>query len=140
MRSSLTWALALTGSATAAAVKREEFATTPCGLAQAAAKAFLDANPDATAAQIKPSLAYNCLKSIPVDKKRDTDLLNYLEPYMAFQSTLEPLANPPESYLIPGVDILAGFGQIRAKLSKEEYKSQVEFALDLVNLVSCVPC
>ncbi|KAF6823470.1 peptidase s41 family protein [Colletotrichum plurivorum] len=134
MRTSFTSALALAGTVTAAAVKRDEFATTPCGLAQAAAQSFFDKNPKLETAFIKPSLAYNCLKSIPVDKKRDKDLLNYLEPYVAFQSTLEPLANPPESYLIPGVDVLAGFGQIRAKLSKDEYKSQIDFAVDLTNL------
>ncbi|KAF9871754.1 peptidase s41 family protein [Colletotrichum karsti] len=145
MRSSLTWALALVGTATAANLHAAQKANanandkpTPtsapnnaCSLAKAAAESNLAANPSATAAFITPSLAYNCLYSVPVDKERDLDLLNYLEPYLQFQSTLEILANPPEGYLIPGVDVIAGIGQIRAKLSKNQYKSQLDFALEL---------
>jgi hypothetical protein len=74
--------------------------------------------------------------SVRVDEPRDLELLDYLEPYVEWQSTLEPLANPPEGYLIPGVDVLAGLGQIRAKLSKSEYTTQAEFASDLAYLVS----
>ncbi|WYZ46702.1 hypothetical protein EsH8_IX_000927 [Colletotrichum jinshuiense] len=83
---------------------------------------------------ISPSVAYACLNSVPVDKENDLDLLNYLEPYIEFQSTLEPLADPPEGYLLPGVDVIGGFGQIRANLMKDKYHAQVEFALDLRRL------
>lgn len=96
----------------------------------------MSAEPEATRAFVLPSIAYNCLKSIPVDKENDMGLLNYLEPYIQFQSTLEPLAAPPDFYLIPGVDVLSGFGQIRAKLTNDEYDSQVDFALELSYLVS----
>lgn len=146
MRSSFTWALALAGAASAKPTQTTSQAThtghhassTPanaCAVAQAAAESFLSSRPSATAAAIKPSIAYECLKSIPVDKQNDLDLLNYIEPYINFQSTLEPLANPPEGYLVPGVDVIGGLGQIRARVMKDKYKSQIEFALDIKRLV-----
>ncbi|KAK2754306.1 peptidase s41 family protein [Colletotrichum kahawae] len=143
---SLIWALGLSGTAAAAAVSttiaNDHHATTtapqphstedtPCAIAKSRAEAFMSAEPEATRAFMLPSIAFNCLKSIPVDKENDMGLLNYLEPYIHFQSTLEPLAAPPDFYLIPGVDVLSGFGQIRAKLSNDEYDSQVDFALEL---------
>ncbi|KAK0381097.1 peptidase S41 family protein [Colletotrichum limetticola] len=146
MRSSFTWALALAGAASAKPTQTTSQAThtghhatsTPanaCAVAQAAAESFLSSRPSATAAAIKPSIAYECLKSIPVDKQNDLDLLNYIEPYINFQSTLEPLANPPQGYLVPGVDVIGGLGQIRARVMKDKYKSQIEFALDIKRLV-----
>lgn len=107
-----------------------------CNIAQAAASSFLSARPSAAVVPIPPSVAFACLNSVRVRKQKDLDLLDYLEPYIAFQSTLEPLADPPEGYLIPGVDVIGGFGQIRAKLKKDLYESQVEFALDLTRVVS----
>ncbi|GJD03496.1 peptidase S41 family protein [Colletotrichum higginsianum] len=105
-----------------------------CSIAQAAARSYLSARPSAAVVPIPPSVAFACLNSVRVRKQKDLDLLDYLEPYIAFQSTLEPLADPPEGYLIPGVDVIGGFGQIRAKLKKDLYNSQVEFALDLTRV------
>ncbi|KAK2051725.1 hypothetical protein LY76DRAFT_465170, partial [Colletotrichum caudatum] len=64
--------------------------------------------------------------TVVIDKQKDLDLINYLEPFVAFQSTLDTLIDPPEGYLLPGVDVIRGFGQIRANLLKDVYKSQVE--------------
>ncbi|TEA18781.1 Peptidase S41 family protein ustP [Colletotrichum sidae] len=142
--STFTYILVLASTAAAAAVKPSDKPTrttsphyttsapdNACGIAKAAAESYLADKPEVTLANIAPSLAWNCLSSVPVDKERDLDLLNYIEPYILFQSTLEPLASPPEGYLIPGVDVVAGLGQIRSKLTKDEYESQVDFATDL---------
>jgi hypothetical protein len=107
----------------------------PCAKASIASASYVEAHPSAALAQIPPSIAYQCLKSVEVDKDRDIALLDYIEPYVNWQSTLEGLADPPEGYLLPGVDVLLGIGQIRAKLAKGEYKKQVDFALDLKNIV-----
>ncbi|KAK1985706.1 peptidase S41 family protein [Colletotrichum cereale] len=145
MRSTFPWALALAATVTAAAVKPTKAragtttkapeatstASNACQLAQSAAESYLSASSDASFALISPSVAFDCLKMVVVDKPKDLELLNYLEPFIAFQSTLETLIDPPEGYLLPGVDVIGGFGQIRANLLKDVYKSQVEFALDL---------
>ncbi|KAK1948913.1 peptidase S41 family protein [Colletotrichum sublineola] len=135
MRSPLPWAFALATTATAAAVKptqaRADTTASACQLAQSAAESFLSTQPNASFALISPSVAFDCLRTVVIDKQKDLDLLNYLEPFVAFQSTLDTLIDPPEGYLLPGVDVIGGFGQIRANLLKDVYKSQVEFALDL---------
>ncbi|GKU03724.1 peptidase s41 family protein [Fusarium langsethiae] len=80
---------------------------------------------------IPPSVGIACLMSVPLDKKRDLELLDYLEPLIGFQSTLEILADPPEEYLFPGVDVLGGFDIIRSKLENNKYKTQYEVMADL---------
>ncbi|KAF4983450.1 hypothetical protein FZEAL_1179 [Fusarium zealandicum] len=83
---------------------------------------------------VPPSVGVACLKSVPVDKERDLGLLDYLEPLISFQSTLEILADPPEEYLFPGVDVLGGLEVIRDNLKKNKYKSQYGVMSDLRSL------
>ncbi|KAJ3457627.1 hypothetical protein FSOLCH5_012205 [Fusarium solani] len=84
--------------------------------------------------QIPVSVGIACLKSVPLDKERDLALLDYLEPLISFQSTLEVLADPPEGYLFPGVNVLGGLDTIRDNLNKDKYKSQYEVMTDLRSL------
>ncbi|CAF3634376.1 unnamed protein product [Fusarium graminearum] len=97
-------------------------------------KTYEEANPEKgnpVILAIPPSVGIACLKSVPLDKKRDLELLDYLEPLIGFQSTLEILADPPEEYLFPGVDVLGGFDTIRSKLENNKYKTQYEVMTDL---------
>lgn len=84
---------------------------------------------------VPPSVGIACLKSVPLDKERDLALLDYLEPLVGFQSTLEVLADPPEGYLFPGVNVLGGLDVIRDNLNKDKYKNQYEVMTDLRSLV-----
>lgn len=84
---------------------------------------------------LAPSVGIACLKSVPLQKKRDLELLDYLLPYLSYQSTLEILADPPEEYLIPGVDVLGGIEVIRSKLKNDEYETQYEVMTDLQSIV-----
>ncbi|KAK3396940.1 hypothetical protein B0T20DRAFT_508139 [Sordaria brevicollis] len=90
----------------------------------------------ATVAEVKPSVAFACLESVPVDVKRDVALIDYLLPYAQFQSTLGYLKAPPKEYLLPGVDVLGGLVQIREKLRDGGYISQFEFTKDLSRVYS----
>lgn len=102
-------------------------------------KTYEEANPEKgnpVILAIPPSVGIACLKSVPLDKKRDLELLDYLEPLIGFQSTLEILADPPEEYLFPGVDVLGGFDTIRSKLENNKYKTQYEVMTDLRSIVS----
>ncbi|KAM0500448.1 hypothetical protein ACHAP8_004985 [Fusarium lateritium] len=103
----------------------------PCKLIS---QTYEESNPkqgDPVILAIPPSVGIACLKSVPLDKKRDLELLDYLEPLIEFQSTLEILADPPEEYLFPGVDVLGGFDTIRSKLKNNKYKTQYEVMTDL---------
>lgn len=102
-------------------------------------QAYVEAEPEPgkpVILAIPPSVGIACLKSVPLDKKRDLELLDYLEPLIGFQSTLEILADPPKEYLFPGVDVLGGFDTIRSKLENNKYKTQYEVMTDLRSLVS----
>ncbi|KAF9877894.1 peptidase s41 family protein [Colletotrichum karsti] len=90
-------------------------------------------------AEVKPSLAYECLRSVPVDVERDVALLKYLRPWLEFQSTIGILPSPPEGYLYPGVDIFGGLDNITRGLETGEYEAQMDFAVDLYRLINVKP-
>lgn len=85
-------------------------------------------------AEVLPSVAYDCLDSVPVDVERDIGLIEWLLPYISFQSTLGYLKKPPQGYLLPGVDLVGGLVAMREKLRKGDYKSQYEFVVDIQRL------
>ncbi|UNI22368.1 hypothetical protein JDV02_008264 [Purpureocillium takamizusanense] len=84
---------------------------------------------------VRPSVATACLKSVPLTKDRAAALVDYLTPYMEWHSTTEILKNPPEGYLVPGVDIFGGMQAIKQKLQGDGYKSQYEVMTDLQNII-----
>ncbi|KAI5462801.1 hypothetical protein BGZ63DRAFT_351920 [Mariannaea sp. PMI_226] len=94
-------------------------------------KAYRAKPKGAAVVNVKPSIALACLQSVPLDEKRNLALLQYITPFVQFQSTLEVLANPPETYLFPGVDVLGGLKVMEKKLQNHEYKTQYEFMTDL---------
>ncbi|KAK2015518.1 peptidase S41 family protein [Colletotrichum eremochloae] len=93
----------------------------------------------ASSVVVKPSVAYQCLRSIPVDVERDVALVEYLRPWLEFQSTIGILPNPPEEYLYPGVDIFGGLDNITQALENGGYESQLDFAVDLYRLINVKP-
>ncbi|KZZ87784.1 hypothetical protein AAL_08287 [Moelleriella libera RCEF 2490] len=75
----------------------------------------------------------SCLKSMPFDKSLGGQFLTQLRKYIAFQTTLEPLKNPPSTYVGSPVDVLGGLDKIAAKLGT--YTSQFDFDSDIKSLV-----
>ncbi|OAA63794.1 peptidase S41 family protein [Cordyceps fumosorosea ARSEF 2679] len=110
--------------------------TDPCAMIS---QAFEAANKnktseDAIILDLRPSVGTACLKSVPVATEQNLALLDYLSPYIDYQSTLEILKNPPEEYLLPGVDIMGGIDAMRKKLQGNGYESQFEVMTDLRSL------
>lgn len=97
--------------------------------------------PAAPAAPIPPSIAFECLKSVPLYKDTALGQLNFLRPLFEWQSTLDDLREPPEGYLSEGVDLLGGLDNITAKLQEAQgsYKNEFEFLADLYTLTSVRP-
>ncbi|KAH8898162.1 hypothetical protein GQ53DRAFT_629251, partial [Thozetella sp. PMI_491] len=85
---------------------------------------------------VPPSLALACLQSIPVDVANDVALIDYILPFITFQSTLGYLKDPPKGYLIPGVDVVGGFQEIRQKLRNGGYTNQFEFTQDITSIIT----
>ncbi|EFY94525.1 peptidase s41 family protein [Metarhizium robertsii ARSEF 23] len=83
---------------------------------------------------LRPSVGTACRKSLPVMQKANLELLDYLRPYVEFQSTIELLKDPPPEYLLPGVDIMGAMQAIRQKLENNSYESQLDVMTDLHNI------
>lgn len=88
---------------------------------------------------MKPSLAYECLRSVPLDVERDQDLIRFLAPWLEFQSTAGILTDPPPGYMFPGVDILGGLRNMSSMLENGDYDNQYDFIVDLYRLINVKP-
>ncbi|TWU70924.1 hypothetical protein ED733_001034 [Metarhizium rileyi] len=83
---------------------------------------------------LRPSVGNACRKALPLLQRENIALLDYLQPYIAYQSTIELLKDPPPEYLLPGVDLMGGMQAIRQRLQKQGYQSQLDVMTDLQNL------
>lgn len=80
-------------------------------------------------------LAQDCLNEIPFYSDLATGVLEELRKYLQFQSTLEALKNPPDTYKSAPVDILGGLDDIADKANAKEYASHYEFETEVNNLI-----
>ncbi|KAK0747116.1 hypothetical protein B0T18DRAFT_369884 [Schizothecium vesticola] len=87
--------------------------------------------PAAPAAPVLPSLAFACLRSVPLDKETALKHIEHLKPQWQWHSTIEYLKNPPWGYLSEPVDLLGGLDEIKAKLQGDAYRSEFDFLADL---------
>ncbi|KAK0671281.1 hypothetical protein QBC41DRAFT_58256 [Cercophora samala] len=94
--------------------------------------------PPVPAAPIRPSLAFGCLKSIPLHADVAKRHVDYLAPLIEWQSTVDYLRDPPKGYLSEGVDLTQGLKDIAANLQgrKRKYSNMFEFLTDLHSLLS----
>ncbi|KAF7558159.1 hypothetical protein G7Z17_g55 [Cylindrodendrum hubeiense] len=95
------------------------------------------ADPSASV-KIPPSTALACLRSIDVDVANDIEFIDYVLPFIQFQSTIEYLDNPPSEYLIPGVDLVKGLLEIKSKLLQGAYYNQYQFTEEFSQLTKRV--
>ncbi|KAK5989469.1 Peptidase S41 family ustP-like protein [Cladobotryum mycophilum] len=82
---------------------------------------------------IPASVAYDCLKSVPLNRTAALELVDSIEPYLDFQSNLEYIADPPKGYPFPPYDIFAALDRIRSKLGSSSYQGEYAFQRDLFN-------
>ena len=82
-----------------------------------------------------PSLAYECLTSVPLDIDAATGLIEYYRPYLEFLTTLAWLKDPPESYKQPAVDLMGGLENITSQISNDAFSGQYEFELAIQHLL-----
>lgn len=87
---------------------------------------------DQEAPRVPGQVAQDCLNSIPFDANKSRTFIQELRKYIDFQSTLEILKAPPETYASGPVDIVQGLDKIAA----QDYKSLHAFNVDLKNLVT----
>ncbi|KAL9121300.1 MAG: hypothetical protein Q9187_002143 [Circinaria calcarea] len=108
-----------------------------CAIVSTLSAQFHSLHPYATTLPIVPIQdAYACLKSVPIFEKDALALIDGLEPYLQFQSTLAYLKKPPKAYPLPGVDLIDGLQQIRANVQSGNYGGEYAFQLDLWDLLN----
>ncbi|KZF23881.1 hypothetical protein L228DRAFT_246725 [Xylona heveae TC161] len=83
---------------------------------------------------VPASVAYECLKSVPIDKDSALAVVSGLWPYFQWQSTLAYLKNPPKGYQEPPVDILGGLNDIASNVTKGVYSGEYDFQMDILRL------
>ena len=88
---------------------------------------------------ITPSKALACLDAVPLDNAKASAFIDYLRPFLQFQSSLVYLKNPPTGYMVPGVDILGGLDQIQNNIQSGTYKSHWDFEKDYNTLINIMP-
>jgi hypothetical protein len=107
------------------AVETRQTSTTACSEAMQLIQATKNT-------EIGGQLAYDCLTSMPFEPDRAKQFITELKKYIEFQSTLEALKQPPETYAGNAIDIIAGLDNI----SKITYSSQYQFDLDITRLLN----
>ncbi|KAF2502476.1 peptidase S41 family protein-like protein [Lophium mytilinum] len=107
--------------------------TAPCAAVSAAH--FAPTNPDGT---VPANLAYECLKSVPLNITAAKSLMGEIRPYIRWQTNIAFLKNPPSEYIQKiqsPVDILAGLDQIEAQIDSGAFFGEYDFGSALYKLI-----
>ncbi|KAJ4015539.1 hypothetical protein NW752_007000 [Fusarium irregulare] len=109
---------------------RRESSKSSCAKIQDVIKESQEAH--ATSPPIFPvTLAVDCLRSMPYDADLGQSFITELTKYIQFQSTLEALADPPDTYMYEPVDILTGLKNI----SDTDFDNHYNFDLAISRLI-----
>ncbi|ETN45115.1 uncharacterized protein HMPREF1541_09992 [Cyphellophora europaea CBS 101466] len=126
--------LSLSAVALGAALPRQATSAEPC--ADLVSLYNASAQPGDSAQLLDSQIAQDCLSSIPFYSDLATKFMAEFRKHVAFQSTLEILANPPDTYESKAVDILRGLDEIDAKVETGHYSSHYEFETEVALLIS----
>ncbi|KAF2277555.1 uncharacterized protein EI97DRAFT_297377 [Westerdykella ornata] len=83
---------------------------------------------------VPAELGLQCLQSVPIDTANNVQLIEELKLYVAWQSNLAYLKNPPADYTEAPVDLIEEMGTIQNRLQSGFYKNEYEFQMDLSSL------
>lgn len=89
--------------------------------------------PQSSVTQIFPgSLAFDCLGSVPNRPQPAVKLVESLKAFVQWQSTLAFLKNPPQSYMLPPVDIQGSLDNISATATAGGFSSEYDFQVKIL--------
>ncbi|KAF2817400.1 uncharacterized protein BDZ99DRAFT_405035 [Mytilinidion resinicola] len=107
--------------------------TAPCAAVSSAH--YAPSNKDGT---VPAQLAYECLKSVPLNVTAAKRLMGEIRPYINWQTNIVFLKNPPAEYvqkIQQPVDILAGLDKIEAQIDSGAFFGEYDFGLALYKLI-----
>ena len=87
---------------------------------------------------VDAGIAQACLQSVPIVKENATVVIDGLEAFWQFHSTIAWLKDPPNTYPVPGVDIFAEISSIRANVTSGAISGEYQFQLAIRHLVDQV--
>ncbi|KAI1781219.1 hypothetical protein F4818DRAFT_398389 [Hypoxylon cercidicola] len=82
------------------------------------------------------SLAFDCLASVPNRPQPAVKLVQSLKAFAQWQSTLAFLKTPPQSYMLPPVDIQGNLDNISATASAGGFPSEYDFQVNILQTIS----
>ncbi|KAF2125285.1 peptidase S41 family protein [Dothidotthia symphoricarpi CBS 119687] len=83
---------------------------------------------------VQASLAYACLKSVPISTDEAALTITSIKQMAEFQSTISYLKDPPEGWANEAVDIMAGLDDIGSKVQNGDYTNEFDFETDIATL------
>ena len=84
--------------------------------------------------KVPAKLAYDCLRSVPINAERASELLHSLSSWAEFHTTLAYLKDPPEGYSYPAVDIPGQMQNITKAVESGQYDKEYDYAVELYSL------
>ncbi|KAI0142315.1 hypothetical protein F4776DRAFT_501523 [Hypoxylon sp. NC0597] len=82
------------------------------------------------------SLAFECLQSVPNRPQPAQQLIQSLKAFVQWQTTLAWLKDPPQSYMLPPVDIQGGLDNISSTATAGGFASEYDFQAAIVELIA----
>ncbi|KAF2677117.1 hypothetical protein K458DRAFT_320524, partial [Lentithecium fluviatile CBS 122367] len=79
---------------------------------------------------------FDCLKNVPFSPAVAARFIDYYNHTLQYQSTLAFLADPPEGYQQPAVNVQQALTEIKANITAGRYRSQYVFEAELQLLVN----
>ncbi|KAJ1706434.1 hypothetical protein NYO67_11410 [Aspergillus flavus] len=81
------------------------------------------------------SQAHKCLTSLPFRADIASQLVQYVNDMIQFHSTLAYLADPPQSYQQPAVDLVSGLSQLQRDIDNNVFRNEYAFEAALNHLI-----
>lgn len=78
---------------------------------------------------------YNCWTTVPLLTAVATQLIQYWNSTLQFQSTLDYLKTPPSGYQQPAVDLIAALGDLQAAVDNNGFANEYQFEAALQNVL-----
>ncbi|KAM7222741.1 hypothetical protein V8F06_001928 [Rhypophila decipiens] len=105
-----------------------------CAQIASVTDSLLAASPSATPT-VPATLAVECLATVPNKPEPAARLIKSLRAFVAWQSSLAFLKDPPPGYVFPAVDINGGLANISATAEAGGFASEFDFQLAIVKLI-----
>ncbi|KAH9996366.1 peptidase S41 family protein [Xylariaceae sp. FL0662B] len=106
-----------------------------CAQVSRATAALLASSPSAQPF-VPASIAFDCLKSVPNKPQPAQKLVTSVKALVQWQSTLAWLKDPPQSYMLPPVDIEGALDNISATAVAGGFASEYDFQLAIFELIT----